>query len=236
MVQAVNPESPLALTLTSPTISKHQTPTTTMKLTTTKARSFTVVFIAAAIALSAITPTPVVAQTSTVSLNTLSTSEQTALRNGQTVVTGENGKYQAKILISARPDTVWAVLTDYNNFSRFLPNVVSSQLLSANGNTKLVEQIAVRSVLGVTVRSRLRTESRENGRSQIDFRLVGGDLKTLQGFWKIESVPGSNQVLLIHQVEAQPQPGIPPGIFYGIFKNSLNPTLNAIRQEAQRRS
>ncbi|GAB4288500.1 MAG: SRPBCC family protein [Oscillatoriaceae cyanobacterium] len=192
--------------------------------------------IAAAIALSSITPTPLVAQTSRVSLNTLSASEQTALRNGQTVVTGENGNYQAKILISARPDTVWAVLTDYNNFSRFLPNIVSSQLLSVNGNTKVVEQIAVREVLGVTVRSRLRTESRENGRSQIDFRLVGGDLKTLQGFWKIESVPGSNQVLLIHQVEAQPQPGIPPGIFYGIFKNSLNPTLNAIRQEAQRRS
>ncbi len=207
-----------------------------MKLTRTKAGSLTVGFIAAAIALSTITPTPVVAQTSPVTLNTLSSSEQTALRNGQTVVTGENGQYQAKILISARPDTVWAVLTDYNNFSRFLPNIVSSQLLSVNGNTKVVEQIAVRSVLGVSVRSRLRTESRENGRSQIDFRLVGGDLKTLQGFWKIESVPGSNQVLLIHQVEAQPQPGIPPGIFYGIFKNSLNPTLNAIRQEAQRRS
>ncbi|WP_199246749.1 SRPBCC family protein [[Phormidium] sp. ETS-05] len=206
-----------------------------MKLTRTKTASQWG-FIAAAIVLCAITPTPIVAQTSPVTLNTLSTSEQTALRNGQTVVTGENGQYEAKILISARPDTVWAVLTDYNNFSRFLPNVVSSQLLSVNGNTKVVEQIAVRSVLGVTVRSRLRTESRENGRSQIDFRLVGGDLKTLQGFWKIESVPGSNQVLLIHQVEAQPQPGIPPGIFYGIFKNSLNPTLNAIRQEAQRRS
>ncbi|HIK12319.1 MAG TPA: SRPBCC family protein [Oscillatoriaceae cyanobacterium M33_DOE_052] len=207
-----------------------------MKFTITKARSLTAGVIAATIALCPITATPVVAQTSPVTLNTLSASEQAALRNGQTVVTGENGNYQAKILISARPDAVWAVLTDYNNFYRFLPNIASSQILSVNGNTKVVEQISVREVFGVTVRSRLRTESRENGRSQIDFRLIGGDLKTLQGYWKIESVPGSNQVLLIHQVQAEPQPGIPPGIFYGIFKNSLNPTMNAIRQEAQRRS
>ena len=169
----------------------------------------------------------------------LSDWEKTALDDGQTIITGDKGNYVAKILITASPQTVWSVLTDYNNLSNFLPNTVSSQIVEVNDNRWIVEQIDERQILGVTARSRIVTESIQTPQSRIDFSLVDGDLETMQGYWQLQQLSGSKQgqveVLLEYAVEAQPKSGIPTRVFYPIFRNSLNPTLNAIRQESERR-
>ncbi|NER34483.1 MAG: cyclase/dehydrase [Oscillatoria sp. SIO1A7] len=166
--------------------------------------------------------------------------EETALREGQTIITGEKGKYLAKILIAASPETVWSVLTDYNNLSSFLPNTVSSKIIESADNRWVVEQIDERQVLGVTARSRLVTESIQTPKSRIDFRLIDGDLQSMQGYWQLQELSASNQakpeLLLEYSVEAQPNPGIPKIAFYTIFRNSLKPTLNAIREESERRN
>lgn len=154
----------------------------------------------------------------------------------RTFVSGENGQYQATILVNASSAAVWAVLTDYNNFNQFIPNVISSQLIESNGDIKIIEQISERILLGLPIQTIIRTENREIYQQEINFTLISGDLSKLQGYWKIEPVvneTGLAQVLLTHQVEAQPPSGIPPAIFYDIFKNSLAPTLNAIRQQAE---
>jgi ribosome-associated toxin RatA of RatAB toxin-antitoxin module len=165
--------------------------------------------------------------------NPLIISQQT----NQTVITGEQGQYFASILINASSAEVWAVLTDYNNFNQFIPNVTFSQLIESNDNVKIIEQISERILFGLPIQTRMRTQNEEIDRQQINFTLINGDLSKLEGYWKIESVTSANstgnQVLLTHQVEAQPPAGIPPAIFYDIFKNSLEPTMNAIRQAAE---
>lgn len=153
-----------------------------------------------------------------------------------TKVSGSNGQYVAQITINASSADVWRVLTDYNNFNRFIPNVVSSRLISADGNVKIIEQVSERTLFGVPIRTRLRTQNRETYQQQINFNLISGDLSKLQGYWKIEPIAngnGGNQVLLTYQVEAHPPAGVPAAFFYDIFQNSLAPTLNAIRQAAE---
>lgn len=166
--------------------------------------------------------------------------EETALREGQTIITGEKGKYLAKILIPASPETVWSVLTDYNNLSSFLPNTVSSKIVEVADNRWVVEQIDERQFLGVAVRSRLVTESIQTPQSRIDFSLIDGDLQAMQGYWQLQELSASNQeipqVLLEYAVEAEPPSGVPTGVFHPIFRNSLNPTLKAIREESERRN
>ena len=56
-------------------------------------------------------------------------------------VTGKDGQYIAKIVVNSSADMTWKVLTDYNNFFRFLPNVISSKVLKTEGNKKTFEQI-----------------------------------------------------------------------------------------------
>jgi ribosome-associated toxin RatA of RatAB toxin-antitoxin module len=167
--------------------------------------------------------------------------ERVALRNGKTVVTGDVGKYVGKVLVTASPDVVWSVLTDYPNFPKFLPNVVSTQIVEANGNRKVVEQVSERQVFLVSVTSRVRTENTETEKQRIDFRLVDGDLKELQGSWLIEPVseiPGKDptQVLITQEVQAKPKGGTPEDIFYGIFKGAIEGNLKAIQKEVNKRS
>jgi ribosome-associated toxin RatA of RatAB toxin-antitoxin module len=164
-----------------------------------------------------------------------------ALNSGQPVVTGEKGQYVGKVLITAPLAIVWRVLTDYEGGVKYMPNLVSSRILEVKGNQKVIEQVSARRVLTFKVKSRLRTLVSESEPKRIDFRLIEGDLKQLQGFWQIEPIaPRSGklptQFLLTYQVMAQPSGSTPKGIFHNIFKNSLPETLKAVRGEIERRS
>ncbi|NMG07047.1 SRPBCC family protein [Brasilonema sp. UFV-L1] len=171
----------------------------------------------------------------------LPVAERVKLRNGQALVTGEKGKYTAKVLVTASPDIAWEVLTDYDNFSKFLPNTVSGKVLTVNGNQKVVEQVDTRQVFLMNVQSRIRSAITETAKTRIDFRQIDGDLQSLDGYWKIEPVAPysgakANQVLITQVVDAQPKSGTPKGIFYNLFKDSLAKIMIAIKKEVDRRT
>lgn len=171
----------------------------------------------------------------------LSSGERVTLRNGQPIVTGSNGKYTAKVLISTSADIAWSVLTDYSNTPKFIPNVVSSKIITTNGNQKVIEQVDARQVFFVTARSRIRSAITETAKSRIDFQAIEGDLKSLKGYWMLEPIAPyrgakANQILITHVVEVQPKAGIPSDIFYNVFKDSLGDMMSAIKKETERRS
>ncbi len=167
--------------------------------------------------------------------------QRATLRDGKALVTGEQGKYTARVLVTATPDVAWAVLTDYDNLAKFLPNLVSSQLVKSQGNEKVIEQVDSRQVLLLTVKSRVRSVLTETAKSRIDFYQLEGDLQSLKGYWKIEPVAPFNgakptQVLITQVVEAVPKSGTPKALFNDLFKDSLGKTLGAIGQEVSRRN
>ena len=173
-------------------------------------------------------------------IDQLPVEQRVTLRNGQPLVTGEKGRYMARVLIPTSSDVAWSVLTDYGNLSKFIPNVASSKILSINGNQKVVEQIDARQVFLLSVKSRIRSAITEQAKSRIDFRQVDGDLQRLQGYWKIEPIAPyagakPTQVLITQVVEAQPNSATPKGIFYNLFKDSLGESMSAIGREAVRR-
>ena len=167
--------------------------------------------------------------------------QRATLHDGKALVTGEQGKYTARVLVTASPDLVWTVLTDYGNLAKFLPNVVSCQVLQSKGNEKVIEQIDSRQVLLLTVKSRVRSVLTETAKTRIDFQLIEGDLRSLKGYWTIEPIAPfkgakPNQVLISQFVEAEPPTGTPKGLFNDLFKESLGQTLTAIGQEVNRRN
>jgi ribosome-associated toxin RatA of RatAB toxin-antitoxin module len=194
-----------------------------------------------AIAIACCTPTlPVRAALFDGPVDRLPSVQRDSLRKGQTVVTGEQGKYVARVLVTASPDTVWRVLTDYANLYKFIPNMTSSRILESRGNRKVIEQVDSRQVFLVSIVSRTKLAIQETERKQIDFRLIDGDLSKMEGYWKMElvsSVPRRppNQVLITYTVNAQPNSSTPADAFYGIFKDALNDTLQAIKKEIKNR-
>ncbi|AFZ04224.1 SRPBCC family protein [Calothrix sp. PCC 6303] len=177
-------------------------------------------------------------------IDQLPVSERVSLKNGNSLVTGGQGKYTARVLVTASPNTAWDVLTDYVNLSKFVPNMISSQIISTNGNKKIVEQIDKRQVFVTTIKSRVRLAITETAKSRIDFQTIGGDsqgIESMVGYWKIEPVAPysgakSNQVLITQVVEVKPKSGTPKGIFYDVFKNSLDKTMKATKKEVSRRN
>lgn len=156
-----------------------------------------------------------------------------ALQYGETSVTGDNGQYVAKVLVKAPTGKAWEVLTDYDNFKHFLPNVSDSKLLSAQGNRKVFEQVSEFQVFLFTKRARVQISTSETYPQQIDFQLVEGDVESLRGTWQL-TTPAPNLVLITHRVAVDPGANN-RGLFFRIYKNSLKDTLTALKKEIESR-
>lgn len=158
-----------------------------------------------------------------------------ALQAGEVSVTGEAGQYVGQVVATGTVDAAWAVLTDYNNFASFFPDVEESQLLESDGNQKVFEQVNVIHVFPFTRRSRVVISAVESYPQQISFSVIDGDVKSLQGVWQIESA-GDNQVLVTHRVSIDPGSSPTRDLFLSLYKDSLDDTMAAIGQEITRRS
>lgn len=170
----------------------------------------------------------------------LSLEQKTDLENGSIVITGTQGQYVARTIVEASIDNLWAVLTDYNNLSEFLPNLVSSKIIESEGNTYLVEQVSEQRILLFKIESTLLTENILTENQRIDFKLVEGDLSQFEGNWTIEQISnsvegGTPKFLLTQSIDVKPDRGTPQSLFYDIFEKALEKTLTALRDEVHRR-
>lgn len=163
----------------------------------------------------------------------LTSQEQSVLRQGRVLLTGDDGNYTARVRANGSVDTAWAVLTDYNGFSNFLPGVESSQLLESSGDNRTFEQVNVVRIFPITHRERTVISATETYPSKISFNQVEGDLKKLQGAWYITGA--GSQVMVTHQVVVEPE-NFNRTIFFNIYKDNLQKTMAALKQEIERRS
>ena len=185
---------------------------------------------------------PVSAQHAKDALDPLPAQERVALREGQATVSGDNGQFVGRVLVNGSVSTAWQVLTDYDNFEQFFPNVESSQLLESAGNRRVFEQVNVVRIFPISNRSRIVIAATESHPQQINFRLVEGDLDTLQGIWRLDPIAPHigaqpNQVLITHQVALTPEGGrATRGLFFSTYQRILEDTMIAIKQETERRA
>ena len=166
--------------------------------------------------------------------------ERVALRQGKVIVIGEKGVYTCRFLVNGSIDTAWQVLTDYNNFELFLPGVTDSELLEINGDRKIFEQINRIKTFIFSKKARIRMAITESYPQKIAFNFLDGDLDSLDGTWLLEPVspyPSAppNQVLITHQVTVEPNSIPSRSFFYGIYENTLEKTLTAIKEEVEQR-
>ena len=169
---------------------------------------------------------------SSIQIAALTNQEQSALRQGQVLLSGKDGSYTARVMANGSTETAWAVLTDYDHFANFLPGIESSQLLESSGNQRRFEQVNVIRIFPITHRERTVIAASETYPSKISFSQVEGDLKKLQGSWYITGA--GSQVMITHQVVVEPSSN--RGIFFSIYKDNLQKTMAALKQEVERRT
>lgn len=185
---------------------------------------------------------PVSAQLFNSALDQLPAIERNTLRNGNVIVSSEGGEFVGRVLIDTNVSTAWQVLTDYDNFDQFLPNVERSELLEAAGDRHVFEQVSVVRLFPITKRVEVTIAATEYHPQQISFNLVEGDAKAIDGTWRIDPIAPyqgatPNQVLVTHQVAIEPEgSGLTRDIFFNTYHNVLEDTLAAIQSETEQRT
>lgn len=129
-------------------------------------------------------------------------------------------------------EKVWSVVADYDNLSRYMPNL-QSRIVRETETGLLVEQIAQSSLVPV-LQFRLLLEFVRATPERLDFRRVDGNLSRFDGCWSVTSAPPGSRIL--YQLTVQH--GFPlPGVLLEIaVRADVEKIMPAIVAELGRRS
>lgn len=140
-----------------------------------------------------------------------------------------------RLRLALDPQWLWAVLTDYDQLSRFIPNLQASRLLWRRANVVGLEQEGAQTFMGIRFRARVQlelTEHREQHR--LSFVMAKGDFRRFEGVWQIGSDPAGTT--LLYELTVQGCVGMPIGLIEQRLREDLAANLRAVQREAQRRA
>jgi hypothetical protein len=147
-------------------------------------------------------------------------------------LSGVNVEATQELQTDAR--TLWATLTDYNRLATFIPDMISSRIISAPGTPKRVEQIADAGLFAFIMPDQVVLALEETPHSSIRFRAINGKLISMTGEWRI--VGDKAPVTLVYRSHIVPLSPIPP-LGSGFFvEDEVRTRFEAVGREAERRT
>lgn len=151
-----------------------------------------------------------------------------------TATTGFSGiKVEAVQRVNADAQTVWQTLTDYNRLAAFVPDMVSSRVVSPPGAPKKVEQIADAGLFAFVMPDHVVLLMEETPINQIRFRSVAGKVAAMSGEWRIQG--DKAPVTLIYRAQIIPATPVPPLVTSYFIEDEVKTRFEAIGKEAERR-
>lgn len=149
-------------------------------------------------------------------------------RNGSTFAV------RAEATVAAPTATVWQVLTDYDNLSRFIPGLSRSAVQARDGNRVVVEQKGEARFLVFSYPIEVRLEILESPTDAIVSRAIEGNLKRMQGRYELRKSAGGIQ--LRYRGELEPDFGLPPIIGTLAVRAMVEEQFGAMVAEIERRA
>ncbi len=140
-----------------------------------------------------------------------------------------------QLRLAIDPEWLWAVLTDYANLSRYIPNLASSRQLWRRGERVGLEQVGTQQFCGLRFSARVELELEEDHPAgELRFRMLSGDFRRFEGTWRISSADTISS--LLYDLTVQGKPGMPIGLIEQRLRDDLANNLRGVQQEAQRRA
>ncbi len=140
-----------------------------------------------------------------------------------------------QLRLAIDPEWLWAVLTDYANLSRYIPNLASSRQLWRRGERVGLEQVGTQQFCGLRFSARVELELEEDHPAgELRFRMLSGDFRRFEGTWRISCSDAVSS--LLYDLTVQGKPGMPIGLIEQRLRDDLASNLRGVQQEAQRRA
>jgi hypothetical protein len=105
---------------------------------------------------------------------------------------GERNYQVTRVLVHVKPETVWRILTDYENAVGVFPCLKKCKLVKDKGATKLIEHEI--KPTGVPGTFDYVIEVKEVVNRLYEFHRVSGDFREVEGFWKLEPIEDGTMV------------------------------------------
>ncbi|NTW69793.1 MAG: cyclase [Chlorobiaceae bacterium] len=148
------------------------------------------------------------------------------LENGVTGVRGD-------VYIAAPPETVWAVITDYDNHKNFVPGVLDSGIISDNGSEKVMFEKGKSGlfIFNKTVNVKMRVWGEKPKR--LNFEQITGNFKVYHGEWLLVVSPPDKGTFLTYRAEVKPDFFAPGFAVRNVQKKECPLMLSAMKKRAE---
>jgi hypothetical protein len=142
-------------------------------------------------------------------------------------------RVDASQVVYADANTLWNTLTDYNRLAAFIPDMVSSRVISAPGSPKRVEQIADAGLFAFIMPDRVVLAIEELPGNSLRFRAVSGKVASMSGEWRI--IGNQSPVTLYYHSHVLPLTPLPPLVSDYFIESEVRARFEAVGTEAERR-
>lgn len=153
---------------------------------------------------------------------------------------GGNGffEFEACGFARASPAQAWAVMSDYDRLAEFVPDLVSSRVLSRSGSAAIVEQVSRVGIMLMSYVVRMQIRIEEQPMSALDVSLISGDMRHYAAHWKLEPARqgGADGTLLRLSGELEPQFSLPPMVGQPVVQTNVRQLMEAVVSAIERRS
>ena len=127
----------------------------------------------------------------------------------------------------------WEVLTDYEHIAAFVPNMTSSQIISAPGEPLRVEQKGSASFLLFSFPIEVVYEFDARTSRGLHFHSVSGNLRDMVGDYRLTAI--SNGTRIFYEARFKPDFWVPPLVSVAIMRNEIKRQFDGLVLEIERR-
>ena len=138
------------------------------------------------------------------------------------------------ILVKAKPEKIWEILTNYANQPELFSTVKKCQVVEDKGAKKLVRQIVCPK--GSPMHFDYIVEIDEVAPKLMEWHRKSGALKDVSGSWKLEPDASKHNTILTYSIYIDGGTFLPAWLLRGQSKNQLPDVLNSIKGAAERAS
>lgn len=148
---------------------------------------------------------------------------------------GASGLIRAVEEIAAPPEIVWSLLTDCALAPRLAPGLKSCRILERDpaGRWDIREQI---SRPGLMPRFRSVVRSDFEAPRRLRFRRTDGDLKVLEGEWRLTPVRGGRATRVVYESRAASPYAVPGSLARLVIRRDVTLAMAALKRESLARA
>jgi ribosome-associated toxin RatA of RatAB toxin-antitoxin module len=141
----------------------------------------------------------------------------------------------AHALVKAPHALIWATLTDYDHLAEFIPGMASSKVLERRGPTAVVEQHGSAGFLFFSYDIEVVVASTEYKPEKIEVTVLKGNLKQLNGHYRVRRGKESGTYVLEWLGTIEPALSMPSFLGVPLIRGNIEDQFRGMVTEIERR-